>query len=48
MPVTENDRDTLARRLRGEARGKSPAGKIAVARTLRNRVFDGKANSWRG
>lgn len=32
----------------GEARGKSLAGQIAVAWTIRNRVNDGKAKSWWG
>lgn len=48
MTVTENDRDILARTIWGEARGESPAGKVAVAWTIRNRVFDGKENSWWG
>ncbi|MDP9709279.1 UNVERIFIED_ORG: spore germination cell wall hydrolase CwlJ-like protein [Pseudomonas fluorescens] len=48
MTVTEKDRDVLARTLWGEARGESLAGKIAVAWTIRNRVFDGKTNSWWG
>ncbi len=48
MPVTEKDRDILARTLWGEARGEGTAGQIAVARTIRNRVFDGKTNSWWG
>lgn len=48
MSVTENDRDTLARTLWGEARGETPAGQVAVAWTIRNRVFDGKEKSWWG
>ena len=48
MPVTEKDRDILARTLWGEARGEGAAGQIAVAWTIRNRVFDGKTNSWWG
>jgi len=48
MTVTEQDRDILARTLWGEARGESLAGQIAVAWTIRNRVFDGKAKSWWG
>lgn len=48
MPVTEKDRDVLARTLWGEARGESTAGQVAVAWTVRNRVEDGKANSWWG
>jgi N-acetylmuramoyl-L-alanine amidase len=48
MPVTEKDRDVLARTLWGEARGESLAGQIAVAWTIRNRVNDGKAKSWWG
>ena len=48
MTVTEHDRDILARTLWGEARGESIAGQIAVAWTIRNRVNDGKANSWWG
>jgi spore germination cell wall hydrolase CwlJ-like protein len=48
MPVTERDRDILARTLWGEARGESLAGQIAVAWAIRNRVFDGKDRSWWG
>ncbi|MFJ2364465.1 cell wall hydrolase [Pseudomonas sp. NPDC087697] len=48
MTVTERDRDVLARTLWGEARGEGLAGQIAVAWTIRNRVNDGKANSWWG
>lgn len=48
MPVTDKDRDILARTLYGEARGESLAGQIAVAWTIRNRVNDGKDKSWWG
>jgi N-acetylmuramoyl-L-alanine amidase len=48
MPVTDKDRDILARTLWGEARGESLVGQIAVAWTIRNRVLDGKAKSWWG
>ncbi|WP_236189300.1 cell wall hydrolase [Pseudomonas pharyngis] len=48
MGVSEKDRDILARTLWGEARGESLAGQIAVAWTIRNRVFDGKEKSWWG
>ena len=48
MPVSEKDRDVLARTIWGEARGESLAGKVAVAWTIRNRVFDGKEKSWWG
>lgn len=48
MTVSDKDRDILARTLWGEARGESLAGQIAVAWTIRNRVFDGKAKSWWG
>jgi len=48
MTVTESDRDVLARTLWGEARGESPAGKIAVAWTIHNRVNDGNPRSWWG
>ncbi|MGH8384021.1 MAG: cell wall hydrolase [Pseudomonas sp.] len=48
MPISEKDRDILARTIWGEARGESPAGKVAVAWTIRNRVFDGKEKSWWG
>lgn len=48
MPVSEKDRDVLARTLWGEARGESLVGQIAVAWTIRNRVNDGKARSWWG
>ena len=48
MSATEKDRDILARTLWGEARGEGTAGQIAVAWTIRNRVFDGKTNSWWG
>lgn len=43
MTETEKDRDIRARTLWGEARGKSLAGQIAVAWTIRNRVNDSKA-----
>lgn len=43
-----NDIDVLARTLWGEARGEGPAGQIAVAWAIRNRVNDGKAKSWWG
>lgn len=46
MPVTDKDRDILTRTLWGEARGEGVAGQIAVARTIRNRVFDSTARSW--
>ncbi|MGE8098135.1 cell wall hydrolase [Pseudomonas fluorescens] len=48
MTVTDKDRDILARTLWGEARGEGLAGQIAVAWTIRNRVNDGKTNSWWG
>lgn len=48
MNATEKDRDILARTLYGEARGEGFEGQIAVAWTIRNRVFDGKAKSWWG
>jgi spore germination cell wall hydrolase CwlJ-like protein len=48
MTVTDNDRDVLARTLWGEARGEEPAGMVAVAWAIRNRVDDGKAKSWWG
>ena len=48
MPVTEKDRDILARTLWGEARGESLLGQTAVAWTIRNRVNDGKDKSWWG
>ena len=46
MAFTEKDRDILARTLWGEARGEGTAGQVAVAWTIRNRVFDGKEKSW--
>ncbi|MDD1967117.1 cell wall hydrolase [Pseudomonas putida] len=51
MPVTEKDRDVLARTLWGEARGEGAAGMVAVAWSIRNRVDmdlhnDGKADWW--
>ena len=36
--MTDNDIDTLARTLYGEARGESHTGKIAVANVVMNRV----------
>ena len=48
MTVSEKDRDILARTLWGEARGEALVGQIAVAWTIRNRVFDGKTKSWWG
>ena len=48
MTTSDKDRDILARTLWGEARGEGTAGQIAVAWTIRNRVFDGKAKSWWG
>ncbi|MFU2327722.1 cell wall hydrolase [Pseudomonas sp. NFX98] len=48
MSVTDKDRDILTRTLWGEARGEGLAGQIAVGWTIRNRVDDGKANSWWG
>ncbi|PCR94915.1 cell wall hydrolase [Pseudomonas fluorescens] len=48
MTATEKDRDVLARTIWGEARGESAGGRVAVAWSIRNRVFDGKANSWWG
>lgn len=48
MTTTDKDRDVLARTLWGEARGEGLAGQIAVAWTIRNRVFDGKTKSWWG
>ncbi|MBI3904418.1 MAG: cell wall hydrolase [Pseudomonas fluorescens] len=46
--MAANDIDVLARTLWGEARGEGPAGQVAVAWTIRNRVNDGKAKSWWG
>ena len=51
MIVTEKDRDVLARTVWGEARGEGPAGQIAVAWSIRNRVEidlnnDGKPDWW--
>jgi hypothetical protein len=48
MSTTNTDRDILARTLWGEARGEGLAGEIAVAWTIRNRVFDGNPKSWWG
>ena len=45
MRVTEQDIDTLARTIWGEARGESLKGKIAVAHVVLNRV---NAKSWWG
>ena len=47
MTATVKERDIFARTLWGEARGEGTAGQIAVAWTIRNRVFDGKEKSWR-
>lgn len=41
-------RDIVARTLWGEARGEGLTGQIAVAWTIRNRVYDGRHNSWWG
>lgn len=46
--VSARDREILARTLWGEARGEGLAGQLAVAWTIRNRVFDGKQKSWWG
>lgn len=46
--VSARDREILARTLWGEARGEGLAGQLAVAWTIRNRVFDGKDKSWWG
>lgn len=51
MPITENDRDVLARTLWGEARGEGLIGQVAVAWSIRNRVEmdlhnDGKPDWW--
>lgn len=46
--ASSGDIDILARTLWGEARGESQAGMEACAWTIRNRVFDGKNNSWWG
>ena len=46
MDATDKDRDILSRTLWGEARGETLTGQIAVAWTVRNRVFDGKGKSW--
>ncbi|MGP6423928.1 cell wall hydrolase [Pseudomonas pharyngis] len=48
MTATEKERDILARTLWGEARGEGADGQVAVAWTIRNRVNDGKTNSWWG
>lgn len=51
MPVSEVDRDVLARTLWGEARGEGLPGIVAVAWSIRNRVDmdlhnDGKPDWW--
>lgn len=46
--IPESDIAVLARTLWGEARGESVAGMQACAWTVRNRVFDGRKNSWWG
>jgi spore germination cell wall hydrolase CwlJ-like protein len=46
--ASEADIAVLARTLWGEARGESSAGMEAVGWTIRNRVFDGRKNSWWG
>ncbi|TWC50130.1 cell wall hydrolase [Pseudomonas sp. SJZ080] len=46
--MVANDIDVLARTLWGEARGEGPAGQVAVAWTIRNRVNDGNPRSWWG
>lgn len=46
--TNEKDLDVLARTLWGEARGEGFNGMVAVGWTIRNRVFDGKSNSWWG
>lgn len=46
--VSARDREVLARTLWGEARGEGLAGQLAIAWTIRNRVFDGKNKSWWG
>ena len=48
MPVTDKDRDVLARTLWGEARGEGMDGMVATGWTIRNRVNDGKVRSWWG
>ena len=48
MTATEEDREILALTLWGEARGEGLDGQLAVAWTIRNRVFDGKDRSWWG
>lgn len=48
MTNSEKDRDILARTLWGEARGEGLDGQVAVAWTIRNRVFDGNDKSWWG
>lgn len=46
--MSSKDIEILALTIWGEARGEGLAGQIAVAWTIRNRVFDGKAKSWWG
>jgi spore germination cell wall hydrolase CwlJ-like protein len=48
VTVSEEELDIFARTLWGEVRGESALGKIAAAWTIRNRVEDGKRNSWWG
>lgn len=48
MSATEQEVDTLARTIWGEARGEGFNGQVAVGWVIRNRVFDGKARSWWG
>ncbi|MCJ8203577.1 cell wall hydrolase [Pseudomonas sp. RGM2987] len=48
MSISERDRDILARTVWAEARGEGFAGQIAVAWAIRNRVEDGRENSWWG
>jgi hypothetical protein len=48
MTVTYKDRDVQARTLWGEARGVGLAVMVALARTIRNRVHDGRDRSWWG
>lgn len=48
MTVTDKDRDALARTLWAEARGEGLDGMVATGWTIRNRVNDGKDQSWWG
>ena len=48
MTVTDHDREVLALTVWGEARGEGYDGRVAVAWSIRNRVHDGKQNSWWG